>query len=628
MAAGFQNCQVLRDDPANSAFLNRPLQAGDAVTIPDTDPSEQAGSTDATHNFQAINSPPVSIRFVHGSPGKAFADDDTLATLNISNYVTTKGGASGTHAFPAGFGFNADGDADPDAFKVEVVDPQGGGTAHVILEALQPVYRQDPSTQVVAPVDWVPFQGAEHDRRKLEFDCQHASATRYRSQYLRLVVDDDAGNSDKQALPAQTLLVTDLADGLGTGDPTDNDTLEILDQQVRASYAIPRCPAAAPNQCTVTAQAPIGDDRQRIRIAIHIFRANVGDGDTGLGGLTEQMVRKRALRWFRRVYAQAGMAPRFVAPEVDFLDPPEDNMLVLSNESGLPTLGGSTLSFTLSTSPAPAGGPPDPVVSIPLGALLSPGDVGALVQNAMPAGFQAQVFQNPSAFNAADGSCDVLITRTDGQRVSIQNETTDDFSMTVTVARVNLAAVAMSTGDNTRDNNLIIVCTPEHRRVVRSSPGTGDRLDFYVVGDLTGPTITPGVQPHSIARGVAMLSAQDLSSPFTSVPPIQWGALLTTRVMDNTDNNPYSFPHEAGHVLLDTFHAHAGDALELSQLMRNGTSRANDVNGSKRFCDNPALCDYDGFDPRQPTPGADTVLHPFNSVQRLRDRGSAAEESW
>jgi hypothetical protein len=631
IAAGFLNCQPLRDEGANSALLDRPLQAGDVVTIPDTDPSDQSGGTDTSHPFQALNAPPVSIRFVHGSATKPFAADDTLPNLNISNFVTTQGGTGGTQAFPSGYGFNAVGDADLDAFKVEVVDPQGGGSAQVLLEALQPVYQQDSSTQVLTATSWVLFQGAEYARRKLQVTCNPANSTRFRSPYLRLVVDDDAGNSDQQALPAQTLLITDMADGLGTGGPSDNDSLEILDQQVRASYVITRCPAPPPNQCAVTAQVPIGDSRQRIPIVIHVFRANVGDGDTGLGGITEAMVRKRAGRWFRRVYAQAGLAPALTSPEVEFLDPPEDNMLVLSNETGAASTGFSTLSFTLSTSPpAPAGSPPDPVVSIPLNLNLSPATVGSMIQGALPDGYQAQIFTNSAAFNATGGSCDVLITRTDGTRVSIQNETSNDATLTVTVARVNLAAVAMSTGDDARDNNILLCSTPEQRRVVRSSPGTGSRLDFYVVGDLTGPTVTPGAQPDSIARGVAMLVGQDLSAPYASVAPIQWGALLTTRVMDDTDNNPFSFPHEAGHVLLDTFHAHSGDPLERSQLMRNGTSVTNDVSGSKRLCDTPALCGYDGFDPAQPNPGAflAPLVPKIGAVQRLCDKSSSILESW
>src|SRR5579862_480815 len=314
IAAGFLNCDPLRADPGNSDFLSRPLQAGDQVTVPDINPEDVSKPSDNLHNFVNKNAPPVSIRFVHGSKDKAFADDDTLTILNISNFVTTRGGTDGNQTFPSGFGFNANGDADPDAFKVEVVDPQAGGSAHVLLEALQPTYQKDPNLGALTVASWAPFTGAEHDRRKLEFDCKPANSTRLRSFYLRLVVDDDAGKSDKQALSAQTLLATDMADGQGTGQPDDNDTLEILDQQVRASYVIPRCKAGAPNQCTVTAQLPIGDNRQRIPIVIHIFREKVGDGSTGLNGVTEPMVRKRAMRWFRRVYAQAGLAPVFTSP--------------------------------------------------------------------------------------------------------------------------------------------------------------------------------------------------------------------------------------------------------------------------------------------------------------------------
>ena len=153
-------------------------------------------------------------------------------------------------------------------------------------------------------------------------------------------------------------------------------------------------------------------------------------------------------------------------------------------------------------------------------------------------------------------------------------------------------------------------------------------MDFYVVGDLTGPVVTPGVVPASFARGIAMLVGKDLAAGFTAVPPIQLGALLAQRVMDASDNNPFSFPHEAGHVLLDSFHATAGDPLEKSQMMRNGTSVTNNVAGSKRICDDPALCAYDMFDPAQPTVGASLTapIPKISAVQRLRDRGTEALE--
>jgi hypothetical protein len=64
--------------------------------------------------------------------------------------------------------------------------------------------------------------------------------------------------------------------------------------------------------------------------------------------------------------------------------------------------------------------------------------------------------------------------------------------------------------------------------------------------------------------------------------------------------------------------------------MRNGTSRTNDVAGSKRIADSPALCGYDGFDPAQPSAGAflAPLVPKINAVQRLRDKSSGILGSW
>src|SRR5205823_3322574 len=90
-------------------------------------------------------------------------------------------------------------------------------------------------------------------------------------------------------------------------------------------------------QCRVTTQAPVGNDRRRIRLCVGIFRRNVGDA-TGFNGTTEAHIRHRVFRWLRRVYAQANMAPVLVPPGIRLLDPPERNMLTVSNINGR-TLG-------------------------------------------------------------------------------------------------------------------------------------------------------------------------------------------------------------------------------------------------------------------------------------------------
>ena len=57
-AAGFLDCAPLRGESANSAFLNRPLAAGDLVTIPDLTLKEVTKGVEKVHNFQIKNAPP------------------------------------------------------------------------------------------------------------------------------------------------------------------------------------------------------------------------------------------------------------------------------------------------------------------------------------------------------------------------------------------------------------------------------------------------------------------------------------------------------------------------------------------------------------------------------------------
>ena len=615
--AGFVDCQPLRNEPQNAGkdFLNRPtLKKGDIVVIPDKKIKHTDKSTNKKHVFVKKTAPGVSIRFVHGSRNRPYLDDLTLAALEISNYESNLAGTNGRKALPIGFGFNADGDADPDTFKVEVVDPAAGGSVNAVLHALKPVYKADGTVDHNEE-----FSGAQAASRKVDVVCKKVSSgVAFRSRYLRLVSDE----ADQATVPTQTLLVTDIADGLGTGLPADNDTVEILDQQVRASYSVNRCPGG--KKCTVTAQVPVGVNRSRIKLVFHAFRSAPGAAG-GVNGVTNQMLQRRAFRWFRRAYAQASMAPKLVAPRVEFVDPPPDNMLVVCQDHGRfssgfnGALAQSTLSFTLSVPPPhPAGGPPDPVVSVPLTPLLTPKQIGDLVVAALPAGFSGSTFENARAFNAVNGSCDVIITRTDGTRVMIINETTDDTSATVTVARVNMNNV------NDADNfNTLIPTTAEFRRVIRAAPGAADQLDCYVIGRFANFGL----------RGRAFVPAGDLAAAFQPPDPLRFAAIMATSsnsgpVLDGGDNLPFTFPHEAGHVLNDAFHTDAADPNGPTQLMSGtGTSVANAVNATKRICDGPVLVRYAMFNPAQPTPGAAQTVQ-INAVQRFRTGAATVSEAW
>src|SRR6266850_484703 len=268
---GFLNCDPLRADPANASFLSRPLKAGDIVTIPDRVLTILEKAAEKLHIFKRKAIPPPSIRFVHGSPDKPYRDDFTLTFLNVSNYVPDKAGADGTKALPKGFGFDKIGHADPDIFKIEVVDPNAGSEVMAELEALKPTFAADGSIN-----GHESFSDAQANLRKIKVQCKKVSNPNYkgfRSRYMRLVVDEvdmKAISGDPVATDgkAQGLFTSDMADG----NNGDADKVEILDQLVQATYVVKGCKAADPNKCKVQTRLELAPDKLRIKLCFHVFR--------------------------------------------------------------------------------------------------------------------------------------------------------------------------------------------------------------------------------------------------------------------------------------------------------------------------------------------------------------------
>lgn len=117
------------------------------------------------------------------------------------------------------------------------------------------------------------------------------------------------------------------------------------------------------------------------------------------------------------------MAPKFVpcregGQAIEFLDPPAPNMITISQDHGNPTAGtaagaASQINFTLAVSPederaALANGVPAATlrprnVTVNLQIGWSPARVGQAINDALPDGFSAEVFENPRAFTAANG---------------------------------------------------------------------------------------------------------------------------------------------------------------------------------------------------------------------------------
>ncbi|WP_339722657.1 hypothetical protein [uncultured Paraglaciecola sp.] len=621
MEHGFKNCDTLRAEAKNSDFLERPLRDGDSVTVPDIVTKTHPSATEKKHEFKRFGHPTPKIRFVHGSASAPYTDDPTLSHLDISNYRTNKGGINGTGSFPAGFGFHANGDADPDTFKVEVCDLKKPGSVDVLLTALKPSVAGGITSHSK-------FQGAEATRRKLEVSCDPVSGGNphiFRSAYLRIVSDEE----DQKTLPDQTLLVTDMADGKGG----EADNLEILDQKVRASVQLKSCQAADPHKCVTVTELPVGSNKKRLKLCLHAFRQTPGDDSTIVGGISEEMLRLRTMKWFRRAYAQANLAPKLVGPEVDFVDPPAPNMLVICQDHGRTASGvdgsanASTLSFKLGSPPGTGlvgtilsllRTTTDPEVKVTLTAGMTPLQISQAIVTALPSGFGAQVAENARAFNAATASCDIIITATDGHRVVIYNESTSDTRLTIDVARVDINKVMSSD-----TSGAVIPTTIDFRRVLRSVTGADDRLDCFVVGGFDRAGL----------RGRAFVPATDLKAPFRPAASLRWAAIMgatssSGAVMDGSDNLPFTFPHEAGHVLCDAFHTDNTDPNGPSELMSGtGTSQSNSVDATKRICGGAYKVRYAHFDPAQNNDG-DALFEAVDAVDRFRTRGANVIEDW
>lgn len=636
---GYQNCDRLRADGANGALLDRPLRAGDIVTVPDREENVLQRPDAAVHAFVRRGVPEPSIRVVHGSRDRAFADDATLGFLNIDNYVPNRAGINGNEVFPTGFGFDRHADADLDSFKVEVVDARGGASVMLELEAMKPVY--NPAGAVVRHE---PFAGGDVNSalRKIRVQARKVSggSSRYRSRYLRLVADEVdfaalSGNPPRADGSAQGLLVSDMADG----NDGAADRVEILDQVVRASYVLPRCTAAAPHQCQLSVTLPIAPDKQRIRLCFHVFRTVAGTPGARFGGVTDQALRLRTAKWYRRTFAQAGLAPILVGPKIEELDPPPADMLVISQPAGNLAVGQtdagtvSSLSFDLEVLPIGAGPPTAPVaVSLNLGALvaanggaaLTPQELATAIIGRLPAGFAGRSFAVQPGYANVGAPVDVVITHTSGGRVIIRNEVCDDSGATVTVARVNLGSLATAVADF---SDVLPPWDPTIRRVCRAGTSTDDRMDCFVIARWTRGGL----------RGLALIPDQDLPATHHAVSPVNWanimamscdsdaagpfgGAAIAT--LDGTDSLPYTYPHESGHVMMDAIHA-----TNTTELMRSGTSEQNELRGSKRLCDHPVTIPYQLRGPHT-IPGGAVVTAAISAVERLRARGAQVMQPW
>jgi hypothetical protein len=399
---------------------------------------------------------------------------------------------------------------------------------------------------------------------------------------MRLVVDES--DRDEPSVPGQVLFVSDLADGLGTGAAADNDTVEILDQMVRATYEVERCTSTP--KCKVSKIVDIGGaDRKRINLHFFAVRSAVGV-DTMPSGVSaadiRQHLRRRTFKWYRRVYAQADMAPLLATLEI--VDPPESNMICISHLTGLPVAAGGavTLDITLHTDTR------DVVVpTITFAGGETPAQAGDLIVAGLPAGFSGESLLCTLANGAPNPAADVLITADNGERVTLfpVPVLSPGAGISIDIPRVNLTSVL---ADDASSDNTLSGPTIDMKRLLRMMPTDDDGMFCIVVGRFN----TPGLRGQAFrkfhAAGAAFQPPLPLRSATIMAYQANAGGALTG-VLDNGDTLPFTSPHESAHVMCDFSHTITGADHSRTELLGAGTPRDNSVGGTKRLSDGPYL---------------------------------------
>lgn len=598
---GFLNCDALRNAPGNEGYINSQAKPGQWVVIPKKKVKKKDRAHKTKSRWKKKNAPIPSIRFVHGSENTPYAKDETLTVLQVSNYPTDKGGPNQSNPFPSTSRFDDDADIDPDTFKVEVVDygvDKAKNTVEVQLEVLKPKYQPD------GKITYESFIGAETDvsKCKIKVECERVSAksVRFRSKYMRLVVDLD----DFNAAPDQTLLVPDIADGSGG----DKDKVEILDQQVRTEYDLSSCPkkGTAAAKCIVHEQLPIGEKgrKKRVKMVVHILR----DGRGGPGVVTEADARKACLQYIRQLYAQAELSVKLIDPEVQLVQPPK-NMIVIDNKTGRQATGGKkvkirikidafekTLEYTTGRKDSPkktAGKLAKEIRN------LFAGDLMAL---------QVTASRNPPVKPFKyQCSADVLVGNPSTQDIELEVLEQHDPTHIFEISEINATVIDEF---DPGANEPYYVGTVEERVLLKNYNSGKDRIDHFIVEGLSQGSLGESFWPSK-------KKIDQQPKRYRPITPMVNSTIVIKNVAETTDFYHTTITHEMGHVLMDT----GNHITRRTDLMVGGSntlapgSNERVVNGPKRISDESLTFD-------------DTKSSSLNPVSMFRDNNKGLIDGW
>lgn len=578
---GFLNCDALRNAPGNEGYINSQAKPGQWVVIPKKKVKKKDRAHKTKSRWKKKNAPIPSIRFVHGSENTPYAKDETLTVLQVSNYPTDKGGPNQSNPFPSTYGFDDFADIDPDTFKVEVVDygvDKAKNTVEVQLEVLKPKYQPD------GKITYESFSGAETDvsKCKIKVECERVSAksVRFRSKYMRLVVDLD----DFNAATDQTLLVPDIADGSGG----DKDKVEILDQQVRAEYDLSSCPkkGTAAAKCIVHEQLPIGEKgrKKRVKMVVHILR----DGRGGLGVVTKADARKACLQYIRQLYAQAELSIKLIDPEVQLIQPPK-NMIVIENRTGRQATGGKNVKIRIKIDAIEKNleyttGPKDsPIKSA--GKIVK--EIKKLFATDFPA-LKVQPSSNPPIKPLKyQRSADILVGNPQTQEIELEVLSQNDGKHIFDIGKIDTTNITDFGGPDPD-----YVGTIDERMLIKNYNTGKDQIDLFVVGTLSnGPNSSIG--EAFIPRKKKKFSYHP--KRYRSISTMVNTAIVEKDVAKTTDYYHPAIPHEMGHILMDAVHViRRTEMMESGQNLYVTFATTRHVNGPKRISDESIMFSFTG----------------------------------
>ena len=185
--------------------------------------------------------------------------------------------------------------------------------------------------------------------------------------------------------------------------------------------------------------------------------------------------------------------------------------------------------------------------------------------------------------------------------------------MTVEVARPgNLMNVTRNPTDNTYSFS-----TPDFRRILRSAERTARTMDLFVVGGFAGGGLNGQafVQCRQVFRR--------LRPPLSLRNAVIFAFQAGNSILDISNTNIKTLPHELSHAVQDLVHVEAGHALELHQVLYTFGVVADSVDYPRRLNGaGPYMI------PTQEYHRDGQRVIPVSAVERLRNQGATFLRGW